>query len=151
MATFTVKEVEGSKRTSDREYTHAIIGRYDFDREFDRIAFTQGDESNYWFGFDRCNKKAGDYVAYRSIGGGHIVTQQDIDRATKDIAGRTLEQYKDDTLRYRREQCLYRQEIQGDLYTVLRWSQSKQNAIKGLAEFEKFWKDLRVVEVVKVK
>lgn len=155
--TYTVPEVPESKRVSARPYTHAIIGcrdpkvvvatmqaNYTAKREQYRRW-----ETKHW----NDEKRAAEAVVgqkYLNHNGYMVEAKDYVVDAGKSFMSKypTLESYLADLDRKHEES------IQSELaqpkspLSVLRWSQSHDNAKKALGEFEPYYSGLRVVPCV---
>jgi hypothetical protein len=157
--TYTVLEVTGSRRTSERPYTHAVIGYYDQAR---MVAHQRAEnaanraknirwETKSWNDWKRVAAvKAGDM--YVNHNGYRVAASQGtIDIATGFMAKHpTLEGYLahlDAEFNAHMEEALAKEN--GSM-VVLRWSSSAKNAAKGMSEFDNRYSGLRVVECVPV-
>lgn len=153
---FTVTEVPGSKRASERDYTHAVIGQYNFAlalESADKIHQTDIDNHNYYLATSKM--KAGDtvYVTDCYKPWNYPQKQDTIDKAIEHVnryKGMTAEQYAYDRQLDRLVELTERYEEAGGRYVVLRWSQSQANAAKGHTEFS-MYTNLKVVETTRIK
>lgn len=150
--TFTVTQVPGSKRSSDRDYTHAVIGHFNHDiRIKDAAIISKTDISNHNYELAHSAMQDGDiYTA--DFGKGDIrkwpVRQESIDHAkayiskyptVESMVAARVKEYEDLKAK------------SGGKFEVLRWSQSFANANKSLGEFSYYYLDIQIVETVRIK
>ncbi len=149
---FTVPQVPGSKRTSPRNYTHAVIGHFNHDKRIKQAAvLCKTDISNHNYSLMQSKMNAGDI--YRSTYADGSPCQWPMQKETIDRAKEYINKYPTVEAMvagrvkgYEDEKALY-----GGKFIVLRWSQSFKNASKGLSEFTEYYLDVQVVETVKIK
>ena len=157
---FTVVEVEGSKRSSEAEYTHALIGQYDptllaahmVAEHKANAARNRKRDTKTWNDSKRsADTPDGEYFINHN---NYRVQQR---QAYRDIDLKFIAQYPtvDSYLAKREADHLAHldklsKEPFGSL-TVLRWSRSAANAAKGSSEFQNAYSNLRVVPCVRAK
>jgi hypothetical protein len=158
MPTYTVPEVPGSKRTSDRPYTHALVGRVDVAaarRAAVSAGWDESDRTNYAF-YRKLHDVGVGGVWSHTRGYEHKVDQRDYDGAKKIIdAHPTLDGYllarREDRLNQLNEK--YGATSQAGPLVVLQWSMSAANAAKaeGTWRSQRGYIAVRVVECVPVE
>lgn len=159
-AIYTVIEVSDSKRSSDRVYTHAVIGQHDpavsvafqkAEAKSNAVRNRRWDAKN-WNDHKRESEAiVGDvYINhnnYRVIAADYVV-----ESGKKFMAENpTLEGYLkrlEDEQEARWAQSLLQPKRPME---VLRWSMSEQNAVKAVVGFSNHYSNLRVVPIVRVK
>ncbi len=157
--TYTVPEVPGSKRTSARPYTFAVIGYSDVTRSVARLRARNEAERTKTLRYLKQNWESWNRQANAAPGttyvnhNGYLVTAKEpyIDIAKGFIERNpSLEAYIANT-DAESEANLASIAAKGDgPLEVLRWSSSKANAEKGLYEFQDWYSDLRVVPCIPV-
>lgn len=140
MTTYTVPQVPGSRRTSPRPYTHAIIGRRDLARERANVAsqaFRDQDFKNY----DHHRR-----VVAAGIGGiwlperGYIVDRQMFERSRAEISGcDTPEQFHAKLLDFRLTSINRAGTGPAGPLVVISWSMSLRNAEKAAEMHRRNW------------
>lgn len=147
--TFTVAEVPGAQRKSPRNYTHAILGRYNWTAQILRDdKDSPQDRDNYRF-----------YASVVRVGiGGQWdperpwskVDEDLYNRAVVSIGGRTEDEYAAHCRKYRVDYATRKRDEEGTKLGVLQWSQSLVNANKGARTWvNNGYLDVRVVETIK--
>lgn len=153
--TFTVPEVPGSKRSSFRDYTHAIIGQFNYDLQLQRVGeIYDVDISNFKYYKSISAKKAGDteLVTGCVTPWTRIIEQREIDECTRALVNsgcETAEQYAEKCRAKRIEDCLADKAKNEGKWAVLMWNQSYTNAIKSIGSF-KWYKNVKIVETKEV-
>jgi hypothetical protein len=85
--TFTVSEVPGAQRTSARNYTHALIGKFNHGRAIALAGDVANvDKVNFEYWMERSKMKGGDRYT-STTGVSWIITQEDVDSAKRLIEG----------------------------------------------------------------
>jgi hypothetical protein len=156
--TFTVAEVPGSKRTSDANYTHAIIGQADpaltvaLWRANRNAAREIRENTKDWkLAKLTSSLKEGDlYINHNNCR--VPVRQYTIDSSVQFITENpTLEGYLAAREKHFEDECASTLAKPVGPVVVLRWSRSAVNAAKAVAEFSQHYSNLRVVPVVRTK
>lgn len=148
---FTVEEVPNSKRTSARNYTHAIIGVYDIDAAIKRANVINPARVQYYK----------DCIHEASLNVGDVIDKRyPYRKATAILISRAkdfLKRHPGGPDAYAAKErdflvnlLIERKANEGSPIGVLRWSQSYSNALKGLSEFEGQYINLKIVETKKV-
>lgn len=147
---FTVSEVPGSSRKSPREYTHAVIGVYDWAarlRRDDVDYKTDGENWQYYSNW--ASVKPGENYRFENYN--FPFDQKSYDKAIEIVAKYPTKQSYITGMRENRvADTTTRMNAEGaNNYVVLRWSQSLANAHKGHGEFS-LYINLKVVPTVKL-
>lgn len=157
---FEVREVPGSRRSSDRDYSHAVIGRYDHSvaAAAEEAGWVAGRKKNVAWERKNWEYRAAD--AKRVVGeirknhSGFMMPVRDyeIEISAKFISENpSLDGYiaRLESEFAARIAAMKAKPI--DEFGVLRWSMSYKNAFNALGSFAAGFVDLKVVEVVRVK
>ena len=157
--TYTVPAVPGSKRTSHRPYTHAVVGRrdgrcsaiiYAADLDANERRYRTWD-GKHWDDWKRASEATAGQL-YRNHNGFMVEAQQSV----IDIGARFIGENPDraayiEAKAAERQECL--RQMQGSQpgeLAVLQWSMSHQNAMRSLTTHMRHHSDVRVVECVPV-
>lgn len=151
--TFTVIEAPGSKRTSPRNYTHAVIGQFNHAKRIAEVdVIYDQDLTNFDYYAKRAQMKAGDliHVTGCATPWSYPINQEEIDKAKAQVAKYGNRDNYAAMLRADRVKIAkdYEAEV-GDAWQVLRWSMSYANACKGHTEFPSC-KNIKVVPTKEV-
>lgn len=146
---FTVAEVPGSKRTSPRNYTHAVIGIYNWNQ---RLANDDKDMEHDATEWDYMSKVVGLGIGgtYKSGTGTMVLTvdEKQYNRYFPIVNEFPTRELYRAHCRANRVAFVKTKMAQPEVVEVLRWSQSYVNACKGHGEFSSY-KSLRVVPTIK--
>jgi hypothetical protein len=129
---FTVLQVPGSKRQSHRNYTHAVIGIFNWDRLIKETSIANSsDISNHEFQIYMSGLKEGDL--WGSDGPRWPARQENIDKAKE-----YLKKYPtiQDWISAKVSQVKEQRKKDGGKFRVLSWSQSYENALKASRGYE---------------
>lgn len=147
---FTVTEVNGSKRSTNAEYSHALIGNYDWDARITLDAKIQDwQKCNFDYAVKCASVKAGDIYP----GGGFSVDQTMIDSANETLSKYpTLPLYLQGLADERVTKAKKYKEENGSPVTVLCWASRYELAYNRIGEFQsQNYINLKVVPTVRVK
>lgn len=151
--TFTVIEVPGSKRTSPRNYTHAVIGQFNHARHLTQVdVINATDLENFDYSERIAKMQVGDliHVTGCPTPWSYAVDQEAIDRAKGAIAGYNTRDEFAAAMRASRVAAAKADEAKNaGKWQVLRWSMSYANACKGHNEFP-YMMNLKVVPTKEV-
>lgn len=157
--TYTVPEVPGSKRTSERPYTHAVIGRRDPRMSaIHRAADLARSEAKYkkWDGkhWDDYQRASVAVVGQQYLNHNNFWVEArdyNVELGQKFIEANPTRQGYIDSKSAERFAAVEAMKAgtPGDLH-VLQWSMSLQNAMKAVGTHTKHNSDVRVVECVPV-
>lgn len=152
MATYTVPQVPGSKRTSPRPYTHAVIGRRDLARERAHVTsttFVELDRKNYDHHRHIVAVGVGGVWSRSRSGHGYVVTREMFDTATAAVSGcDTPEKYVAKLADFRLTSINRAGKGPAGQLEVLSWSMSAASAEKAAARHRRWFIDVRVVPCV---
>lgn len=157
--TYTVPEVPGSKRTSERPYTHAVIGYDDpqrrvaawlADHEANGAKYRRWSIKNWQDNRRAAAVKEGEM--YVNHNGFRVEARQ----AFIDIAAGFMAKYPTLEGYLAHEEQDFQDRVAAERarpngpVVVLRWSMSRANASKGLSEFDRSYSGIKIVECVPV-
>lgn len=151
--TFKVKEAPEAKRTSPRNYTHAVIGQFDYDAQLIRVdKILDLDKKNFEYDLKISSMVAGQKeLVTGCVTPWYMTIDQDmINRAQKHIINSgctTSDQYAEKLRQDRVARCIADKKANDGKWAVLQWSQSFYNASKAIGTFtNQGYKLVKVVE-----